>query len=89
MGASRPERRPGHLAAGWPEAVTRLRKGHAKTAIKRRNRVPILDNWCIGFITALELDPEGWGPLVDTDTGAVARFLVPDRFPPVGWACTA
>lgn len=40
-------------------------------------RIPILDNWCIGFITALELDPEGWQPLVDTDAGEEATLLTP------------
>lgn len=29
--------------------------------------VPILDEWCTGFIHAIELDLEGWQPLVKTD----------------------
>jgi uncharacterized protein len=34
--------------------------------------IPILDEWCMGFIRAIQLDPEGWQPLVEVepeDTG--------------------
>ncbi len=26
--------------------------------------IPILDEWCMGFIRAIQLDPEGWQPLI-------------------------
>jgi uncharacterized protein len=29
--------------------------------------VPILDEWCMGFIRAIQLDPEGWRPLVEAE----------------------
>jgi uncharacterized protein len=30
--------------------------------------VPILDEWCTGFISAIGLDPDGWAPLIDADS---------------------
>jgi len=29
--------------------------------------IPILDEWCMGFIRAIQLDPEGWQPLVEVE----------------------
>lgn len=29
--------------------------------------LPILDEWCMGFIRAIQLDPEGWQPLVEAE----------------------
>jgi uncharacterized protein len=26
--------------------------------------IPIIDEWCMGFIRAIQLDPEGWQPLI-------------------------
>ena len=31
--------------------------------------VPILDEWCMGFVRAIQLDPDGWQPLIDADAG--------------------
>jgi len=38
--------------------------------------VPILDEWCTGFIHAIELDPEAWQPLVQTDNPEEAGGLL-------------
>jgi uncharacterized protein len=29
------------------------------------NRVPIIDEWCCGYVKGIALDPEGWQPLID------------------------
>lgn len=39
--------------------------------------VPVLDEWCVGFITAIGLDPEGWQPLLDADAEDNAVLLTP------------
>lgn len=38
--------------------------------------VPILDEWCTGFIQAIELDPEGWKPLVEGEAPEEAGGLL-------------
>jgi uncharacterized protein len=39
--------------------------------------VPVIDEWCTGFIGAIELDPEGWQPLVETNPEAAGGLLTP------------
>ena len=39
--------------------------------------VPIIDEWCVGFVSAIELDAEGWKPLVEADPEAEGGLLVP------------
>ena len=39
--------------------------------------VPIIDEWCMGFIRAIELDPEGWQPLVEADPEEEGGLLAP------------
>ena len=39
--------------------------------------VPILDEWCMGFIRAIQLDPEGWQPIVEADTQEAGGLLTP------------
>jgi hypothetical protein len=29
------------------------------------NSVPIVDEWCCGYVKGIALDPEGWQPLID------------------------
>ena len=29
------------------------------------NSVPIIDEWCCGYVKGIALDPEGWQPLID------------------------
>lgn len=41
------------------------------------NRIPLLASWCVGFISALELDPGGWRPLVENEDSADAALLTP------------
>ena len=39
--------------------------------------VPLLDNWCTGFISAIELDPVAWAPLVDAPPEEEGGLLTP------------
>ncbi len=39
--------------------------------------VPVLDEWCVGFITGIGLDPEGWRPLIESDAEQDAVLLAP------------
>ena len=39
--------------------------------------VPIIDEWCVGFISAIELDSEGWKPLLEANPEAVGGLLTP------------
>lgn len=32
----------------------------------RSNPAPLLEDWCAGFIKGVEIDPEGWIPLIDS-----------------------
>ncbi len=38
--------------------------------------VPVIDEWCIGFITGTQLDPEGWNPLLEEDD-EITALLAP------------
>ncbi len=38
---------------------------------------PLLDSWCTGFVSALELDPDGWAPLMDADSEEDYSLLTP------------
>ena len=38
--------------------------------------IPILDEWCTGFIQAIELDPAAWEPLVNTNDADEAGGLL-------------
>ena len=38
--------------------------------------VPILDEWCMGFVRAMQLDPDGWQPLIDADAGDAGGGLL-------------
>src|SRR5262249_5244421 len=29
------------------------------------NSVPVIDEWCCGYVKGIALDPEGWQPLID------------------------
>jgi uncharacterized protein len=37
--------------------------------------IPVLDEWCSGFMRALHLDPEGWSALIEDDQAA--QWLTP------------
>ncbi len=39
--------------------------------------VPVLDEWCVGFITAIGMDAEGWRPLLESDAEQDAVLLAP------------
>lgn len=39
--------------------------------------LPLLDSWCTGFIAAVELDPDGWHPLLEAPTEAEGGLLTP------------
>jgi uncharacterized protein len=39
--------------------------------------VPIIDEWCTGFVRAIQLDPEGWSLLTSADMEAEGGLLVP------------
>jgi uncharacterized protein len=39
--------------------------------------IPILDEWCSGFIQAMELDPEGWQPLMEAAPNEASGLLTP------------
>ncbi len=39
--------------------------------------IPIIDEWCMGFVRAIELDPEGWQPLVKTIPEGDGALLTP------------
>jgi uncharacterized protein len=38
--------------------------------------IPVIDEWCIGFITGAQLDPEGWNPLLEEDD-EITALLAP------------
>lgn len=38
---------------------------------------PIIDEWCMGFVRGMHLDPEGWKPLLAADDEASASLLTP------------
>jgi uncharacterized protein len=37
---------------------------------------PILDDWCLGFVLAIQLDPEGWEPLIAAEPEAEGGGLL-------------
>ncbi|MBI5329344.1 MAG: UPF0149 family protein [Betaproteobacteria bacterium] len=37
---------------------------------------PVIDEWCIGFITGMQLDPEGWTPLLEEEDD-ISALLTP------------
>lgn len=39
--------------------------------------IPIIDEWCMGFVRAIELDPAGWQPLVETIPDGAGALLTP------------
>jgi uncharacterized protein len=39
--------------------------------------IPIIDEWCLGFVRAIQLDPEGWRPLLEADPQQEGALLVP------------
>jgi hypothetical protein len=32
----------------------------------RFRNLPVIDEWCCGYVKGIALDPEGWQPLIDT-----------------------
>jgi len=39
--------------------------------------VPILDEWCMGFVRAIKIDPQGWQSLVQTIPEGAGALLTP------------
>ncbi len=39
--------------------------------------IPIIDEWCMGFMQGVQLDPEGWQPLIEAGEEDAAALLAP------------
>ncbi len=38
--------------------------------------VPVIDEWCVGFVRGIELDGEGWAPLLESEEDAALAFPI-------------
>jgi uncharacterized protein len=48
-------------------------------------KVPIIDEWCTGFVRGMALDEEAWRPLMESDEGSDMLFPIMLYGTEVGW----
>jgi len=48
-------------------------------------KIPIIDEWCIGFVQGMALDEEAWRPLLDTEEGEDMVFPIMLYGTEAGW----
>lgn len=49
------------------------------------DEIPVLEDWCVGFVAGIELDAEGWQPLLDDDENGRLLHPVILYGTPGGW----
>lgn len=48
-------------------------------------KIPIIDEWCTGFVRGMALDEEAWRPLLDSEEGGEMLFPIMLYGTEVGW----